>query len=186
MSIREQEWRQREAERRIDGAMRRADRKVGGTIDARAREVTLRAQEVVRKIEKGDVQPRPLPGLREDSLASTESMESMGSTPSVESMESADYASEVSEEATAEGEMGGMQENMPLQGVMPIDPAQAEEDIAQRITEDTGGHGDIHLHNERRADAMAEEMTEDTGAGGDMSLHAERKVDEMGSRMFED
>jgi hypothetical protein len=54
-----------------------------------------------------------------------------------------------------------MMEDMPLQGSMPIDPASAEEDLAQRITEDTG-------------------------AGGDMALHAERKVELMGSEMFQD
>ena len=40
-------------------------------------------------------------------------------------------------------------------------PASAEEDLAQRVTEDTG-------------------------AGGDMNLDAERRVDQMGNRMFED
>jgi hypothetical protein len=174
MSIRDQERRQREAERRIDQRMRRADAEIKTRIEQRAREATLRAQEVVRRIEKGDVQPRPLPGLREDSVASMESMESMESAESMKSMPSAGYVSEATANADA-----GMMEDMPLQGVMPIDPAEAEEDLAQRVTEDTGAGGDPHLHNERRAEQMTKEMTEDTGAEGDMNLHAERKVDEM-------
>jgi hypothetical protein len=56
---------------------------------------------------------------------------------------------------------------MPLQGVIRPDPASAEEDLAQRVTEDTGSGGDPHAHNERKADEMAAEMTVDTGAGGD-------------------
>jgi hypothetical protein len=65
-------------------------------------------------------------------------------------------------------------------------PASAEEDLAQRVTEDTGYDGDPHAHNERKAEEMATEMTEDTGAGGDMNLDAERRVDQTGNRMFED
>ena len=79
-----------------------------------------------------------------------------------------------------------MQEDMPLQGVMPYDPESAGEDLAQRVTEDTGSGGDPHQHNERKADEMAQQMTEDTGAGGDMTVHAERKVDQMGRELFQD
>ena len=55
---------------------------------------------------------------------------------------------------------------------MPYDPAGAEENLAQRVTEETGSGGDVHLHVERKADEIAQQMTEDTGAGEDMDLHA--------------
>ncbi len=183
MSVREQERQQREAERRISEAMHRADREVGDRIEWRAKAADRRKEQVVRRIEKGDVQPRPLPGLREDSMESSESMQSMASSESMQSMASANHASAVTKKEANVG--GGMMEDMPLEGHMPINPAQAEEDLAQRLTEDTGAGGDIHLHNERKADEMSNQMTEDTGAGGDMTLHAERKVDQMGSEMFE-
>ncbi len=77
MSIRDQERRQRQVERRIDEAMRRADREVRQTMEARAWAADRRKEEVKRRIERGDTQPRPLPGLREDSMASMESMASM-------------------------------------------------------------------------------------------------------------
>jgi hypothetical protein len=54
-----------------------------------ADEASLRAEEVRRSIEYGDVQPRPLPSLREDSIPSMESMKSMKSIESIKSMESA-------------------------------------------------------------------------------------------------
>jgi hypothetical protein len=101
----------------------------------------------------------------------------------LESMQSADYASEVSEEAAFRM---GMQDDMPLQDIMPYDPQSAEEDLAQRATAETGSGGDPHLHNERKAEEIAKQMTEDTGAEGDMTLHAERKVNRMGSEMFQD
>ena len=172
MSIREQERRQREAERRINKLMKRADREVRNTIEARAVAADRRKEEVKRRIEKGDVDPRPLPGMREDS------MESMPS------MESADYASALSGQEANAG--GNMMEDMPLEGKMPIDPARAGEELAQELTEDTGAGGDIHLHAEHKADEMANQMTEDTGAEGDMIEHAERKVDQMGNEMFEE
>ena len=75
---------------------------------------------------------------------------------------------------------------MPLEGVIPYDPASAEQDLAERTTEETGSGGDVHLHAERKAGEMAQQMTKDTGAGGDMNLHAERKVEQMGNEMFED
>ena len=187
MSIRDQERRQREAERSINEAMRRADREVGKRIEARAHEATLRAREVVRRIEKGDVQPRPLPGLREDSMESMESMGSMQSAASIKSMQSGDYVSGLSDEAEKEGNAGGnMMKDMPAQESMPYDPQSAEEDLAQRVTEETGSGGDPHLHNERKADEIAKQITEDTGTEGDMTLHAERKVEQMGSEMFQD
>jgi hypothetical protein len=54
-----------------------------------ADEASRRAEEVERSIEVGDVQPRPLPSLREDSIPSMESMKSMKSIESIKSMESA-------------------------------------------------------------------------------------------------
>src|SRR5215213_8070213 len=140
MSVREQERRQREAERRMDQRMRKADKEVRDTIEARAGAADKRMRQVIRRIEKGDVEPRPLPGVREDSMESMESMPSMESMESMKSMESADYATEVTEE---EAEAGQMMQDMPLEGHMPIDPAQAEEDLAQRVTEDTASGG-IH------------------------------------------
>ena len=81
----------RDQERRAEEAMRQSD-KVKGRIDRRmqlavrqANEASLRAEEVRRRIEVGDVQPRPLPSLREDSIPSSPSMPS---TPSIESMKS--------------------------------------------------------------------------------------------------
>lgn len=180
VSLKSQEQRQRQAERRIGKAMQRAEKEVKEVIEARAKEADLRKEDVRRRIEEGGVDPRPLPGLREDSLESMESMESMESSGSMKSLESADYSSGVSEEAKSGG---GMMEDMPLEGKMPIDPEDAEEDLAQRVTEDTGGHGDPHEHNESKADELSKQMTEDTGADGDMNLHAERKVEELEDRM---
>lgn len=182
MSVRDQERRQKEAERRINERMRIADKRVRGSILAREKAAGRRADEVKVRIERGGVDPRPLPSLREDSMASMESMPSMKSSPSVESIESAESVSGVAGEAEAMG----MQEGMPLEGVAPYDPASAEEDLAQRVTEDTDAGGDPHLHNERKANEIARQMTEDTGAGGDMTLHAERKVEQMGNEMFEE
>jgi hypothetical protein len=161
MSIRDQERRARESERRINQAMRRADREVGQKIAARAHEASLRAEEVKRRIEVGDVEPRPLPGLREDSLPSMESMPSMESSPSMKSMESADYVTEVSEEAQQAAEAGEvMMKDMPLEGT-GMDPEAAHDDLAQRVTEDTGSGGDPHLHADRKVEQMKEEMFED-------------------------
>jgi hypothetical protein len=180
MSIRDQERRQRQAERRINERMRRADREVGQKIAARAHEASLRSEEVKRRIERGDVEPRPLPGMREDSTPSMESM------PSMKSIESADYASEVSAQAQQAAEAGEvMMKDMPLEGT-GMDPEAAHEDLAQRVTEETGSGGDPHQHAERKADEIAKQITEDTGAGGDMQVHAERKVEQMGSEMFQD
>ena len=166
--------------------MRRADREVGQKIAARAHEATLRANEVKRRIEVGDVQPRSLPGMREDSLESMASMASMESSPSMKSMESADYATEVSEEAQQAAEAGEvMMKDMPLEGT-GMDPEVAHDDLARRVTEETGSEGDPHLHAERKAEELSDEMTEDTGAGGDMQLHADRKVEQMKEEMFED
>ena len=182
MSIRDQERRQKESKRRIDERMRAADKHVRGNILARQKEAERRANDVIKRIEKGGVDPRPLPGLREDSMASMESMLSMESSPSMESMESAETVSGV----TGEAEPAGVQVDMPLEEVMPYDPASAEEDLAERATEETGSGGDIHLHAERKAGEMARQMTEDTGAGTDMNLHAERKVKQMGNDLFDD
>lgn len=184
MSVRDQERRQKAAERRMNEVMRRADKEVRQTIEARARAADRRKEEVKRRIEKGDVQPRPLPGVREDSMQSEPSMKSVESSGSMESTGSADYASGLT---AGEADAGGnMMQDMPLEGRMPIDPAAAEEEIAQQVTEETGSGGDPHRHNKRKAEEIARDMTEETGAQGDMNLHAERKVDEMGNRMFEE
>ena len=161
--------------------MRAADRRVRGGILARQKAADLRANEVVERIEKGGVDPRPLPSLREDSMASMESAPSIESSPSIPSMESAEPVGDVTGEADADE----MQEDMPLAGIMPYDPASAGEDLAQRVTEDTDAGGDPHQHNEIKARQMAKQMTEDTGADGDMNLHAERKVEQAGDQMFE-
>jgi hypothetical protein len=181
MSIREQERRQKEAERRIDERMRAADRRVRGSILARQKAADLRANEVIERIEKGGVDPRPLPSLREDSMGSMESTPSMESSPSIASIESAEPVSDVTGEADADE----MQDDMPLAGVMPYDPASAGEDLAQRVTEDTDAGGDPHEHNERKAGEMARQMTEDTNAAGDMNLHAERKAEQSGDQKSE-
>ena len=157
MSIREQERRQKESERRIDERMRAADRHVLGNILARQKAADRRSNEVIERIEKGGVDPRPLPGLREDSMASMESMPSMESSSSMQSIESAETVSGV----TGEAEPSGAHEDMPLEDIMPYDPASAEEDLAQRATEETGSGGDVHLHNERKAGEMAQQMTGD-------------------------
>jgi hypothetical protein len=81
---------------------------------------------------------------------------------------------------------GNMMEDMPLEGKMPIDPAAAEEDLVQQITEETGAEGDPHQHNERKSDEISQDITEETGGHGDMNLHAERKVDDMGNRLHEE
>jgi hypothetical protein len=182
VSIREQERRQRESARRIEKSMREADKHVRGSIMARQKEAEGRAKDIIRRIEKGDVDPRPLPGVREDSLASMESMPSMQSMDSTPSIESADTVSGV----TGEAEAQYMQEGMPLEGVMPYNPKDAHEDLAQRVTEETGSDGDPHAHNEAKADELAKSMTEDTDADGDMVEHAEGKVENMGQEMFED
>ena len=186
MSVRDQERQARQHDRRISEAMRRADREVGKGITARAHEASLRAEEVKRRIERGDVQPRPLPGKREDSLESMESMPSMESSPSMKSMQSADYASGVSQESQRAAETGEvMMNDMPLEQT-GMDPEAAHEDLAQRVTEETASGGDPHQHAERKADEIANQITEETGAGGDMQVHAERKVEQMGSEMFEE
>src|SRR3712207_4504095 len=142
--------------------MRRSDRE-RGAIDERSRQADLRADEIVRRIEKGDVTPRPLPGIREDSAPSMESTPSMESSPSMKSMPSADPVLEVDVDAEAR-EMG---KDMPLDEYHPYNAAEAHEDLAQRVTEETGGHGDPHLHNEQKAEEISRQMTEDTGAEGD-------------------
>jgi hypothetical protein len=148
MSIRDQERRQKESERRIDERMRAADKHVRGNILARQKEAERRANDVIKRIEKGGVDPRPLPGLREDSLTSMESMDSTESSPSMASLESAETVSGV----TGESEASRMQEDMPGNEVMPYDPASAEDDLARRVTEETGSGGDVHLHAERKAE----------------------------------
>ena len=180
MSMRDQERRRRRAVGTTDEVKRR--------MDGRMREVELRAEEamrganvVKRRIEVGDVEPRPLPSLREGSL------ESRASSPSMPSMESSESAASVElsggvpseEDAYSGGDMG---EDMPL----GINPRSAHEDLGSRITEDTAAGGDVHAHAERKAGEMKKEMTEDTGADGDMKLHADREVEGMANEMLED
>ena len=161
--------------------MRRADREVRGAAEERSRQADLRAREVIRRIEKGDADPRPLPGVREDSMGSMESMPSMESSESMESMESARPVMEVDAGSQAQ-EVG---EGMPLEDVVPYNAEEAGEDLARRVTEESGGHGDPHAHNRQKSGEMAQQMTDDTGAGGDMTEHAEGKVAQHGQRMFE-
>jgi hypothetical protein len=178
--MREQERRKRQAIDRADGIKNRI---AGRMRDAEliAKEAKRRADQVKRRIEVGDVEPRPLPSLREDSLPSMESMESSESMASMESTESAALTGGVpSEEEAYDG--GNISEDMPL----GIDPRGAHEELGQRITEDTGSEGDIHLHAQRRGEEMKKEMTEDTGAEGDMQEHADRKVQQMESELLGD
>ena len=182
MSIRDQERRQQQVERRIDERMRRADREVRQRMEQRASAASHRAEQVKRRIEKGDVEPRPLPGMREDSMESMAPMESIPSMERMPTMGSADYESEVAEEEAN----AGMMRDMPLDGIMPQNPADAEEDLARRVTEETGSGGDPHAHNERKAEEISQQFTEDTGANGDMTEHAERKVQQMGREMSEE
>jgi hypothetical protein len=90
MSVRDQERRAREAMRRSDEVGSRIESRMQGAV-RQANEATLRAEEVERRIEVGDVVPRPLPSLREDSMESMESMKSSGPIESMKSMESADW-----------------------------------------------------------------------------------------------
>ena len=76
MSVRDQERRAREAMRRLDEVASRIERRMWGAT-RQANQATLRAEEVRRRIEVGDVVPRPLPSLREDSMESMKSMKSM-------------------------------------------------------------------------------------------------------------
>jgi hypothetical protein len=89
--------------------MRAADRRVRGGILARQKAADLRANEVVERIEKGGVDPRPLPSLREDAMASMESTPSMESSPSIASIKSSEPVSDVTGEVDADG----MQEDTP-------------------------------------------------------------------------
>ena len=90
MSVRDQERRAREAMRHSDEVASRIERRMQAAV-RQANEASLRAEEVERRIEVGDVQPRPLPSLREDSMESMESMKSSKSIESMKSMESADW-----------------------------------------------------------------------------------------------
>ncbi len=180
MSMREQDRRKKQAMARADGVKD----KIGGRmreVELIAKEATRRADQVKRRIEVGDVEPRPLPSLREDSLESMESSPSMESMESSESMASAELSSGVPTEEEAYAG-GNMNEDMPL----GIDPKGAHEALGRELTEDTGAEGDIHLPAKRRGDEMAKEMTEDTGADGDMMEHASRKVDQMENEMLEE
>jgi len=108
VSIRDQERRQREAERKIAERVRAADDRVRDIL-ARQNAADVRANQVIERIEKGGVDPRPLPSLREDSMASMESTPSIESSPSMASIESAEPVSDVAGEADAVE----MQEDMP-------------------------------------------------------------------------
>jgi hypothetical protein len=88
MSVRDQERRARQAMRRSDEVRTRIERRMQQAVH-QADEAMLRAEEVRRRIEVGDVEPRPLPSLREDSIPSIPSMKSMESIESIKSTKSA-------------------------------------------------------------------------------------------------
>ena len=88
MSIRDQEQRQRKAERRMDAVMRQSQKEVKAGIRERQEEAMKKSEEDIRRIEAGDVQPRQQPGIRADSMESMSSLESMESIGSIKSMES--------------------------------------------------------------------------------------------------
>src|ERR671932_705658 len=75
--------------RRSDEVRMRIDQRMKDAVN-QAQEAMVRAEEVRRRIEVGDVQPRPLPSLREDSIPSSPSMPSTPSTESMKSMKSAE------------------------------------------------------------------------------------------------
>jgi hypothetical protein len=83
--------------RRSEEVQKRIDQRMKNAVN-QAEQAMLRAEEVRRRIEVGDVQPRPLPSLREDSIPSIPSMKSMESMDSTKSaklrdkrLASADY-----------------------------------------------------------------------------------------------
>ena len=88
MSVRDQERRARQALRRSDEVRTRIEQRMQNAVH-QADEAMVRAEEVRRRIEVGDVVPRPLPSLREDSIPSISSMRSMESMKSIPSMKSA-------------------------------------------------------------------------------------------------
>lgn len=124
MSMRDQERRKRRAASRAEGTKKKLDGRMRG-VELLAKEATRRAEEVKRRIEVGDVEPRPLPSVREDSLGSVESSPSLGSTESSGSMASAELTNGVPTEETAYsgGEMG---EDMPL-GIAPEAPTRTSD-----------------------------------------------------------
>jgi len=79
-----------------------------------------------------------------------------------------------------------MQEDMPLEDIMPQSAESAAGDLAIRVTEDTGGSGDPHEHASGKADELARQMTDDTDADGDMNLYADRKVEGMKEDLAQD
>jgi hypothetical protein len=100
MSMREQERRKRRAKRRGDTVKREIAAKRRNT-ELLAKEAKRRADQVKRRITVGDVEPRSLPSVREDSLPSIASTESSKSIASMESTESAALTGRVpSEEET--------------------------------------------------------------------------------------
>src|SRR3954462_12690502 len=88
MSVRDQERRARQALSRSNDVQTRIERRMNQAV-RQAEEAMLRAEEVRRRIEVGDVDPRPLPSLREDSIPSIPSMKSMESIESIKSAKSA-------------------------------------------------------------------------------------------------
>ena len=150
--MREQERRKRQAISRADGIKNRIAGRMHKA-ELLAKESKRRADQVKRRIEVGDVEPRPLPSLREDSLPSMESMESSESMASMESMESPALTGGVPSEEEAYGG-GNMSEDMPL----AIDPKGAHEELGQRITEDTGAGTDMKEHADRKVEQMGNEL----------------------------
>ena len=122
----------------MDDTMRRADRRARIVL-ARQKEADKRSKEVVRRIEKGDANPRPLPGMREDSMGSMDSTASMDSSRSLETPAPAEPLAEVSADASTD-------ETTPAE--------EAGGDLAHRVTKDTGSQGDPHAHNEQKFEEM--------------------------------
>src|SRR5215208_6400223 len=99
MSMREQERRKRRAKRRADSVKQEIARKRRNT-ELLAKEAKRRADQVKRWITVGDVEPRPLPSVREDSLPSIESMESAALTGGVPSEEEAYSGGDMGEDVS--------------------------------------------------------------------------------------
>ena len=74
---------------RSEEVQNRIDQRMKNAVE-QAEQAMLRAEEVRRRIEVGDVQPRSLPSLREDSIPSIPSMKSMESMESMKSTKSAE------------------------------------------------------------------------------------------------
>jgi hypothetical protein len=61
-----------------------------------------------------------------------------------------------------------------------------EETDARRSIQEGAQEEDALSLIEDKMNEMAQDMTEDTGGHGDIHLHAERKMNEMAQKMFEE